>query len=314
MIIDAHHHLLEKNWYPRELLLRFVTFLTPYLGESISLEDKKHPDQLIDKVFKNVFDETGDHLVKIMKEAGVDKTCIFAMDTELTCGVTEVSIDEQNEKIAAAAKKYPDQLIPFYAIDPRQKNAATRFKNALLNLGMKGIKLHPALGNFLPDEKCCYPIYKTCMKYGVPVLFHSGHLVKIEESNPAHPRHVEQVLIDFPKLPIILAHFSLSSWETALQLAQKYPNLYFDFSLLQLTYLKDPADCYKQLRKFLDITGPERIFWGTDSPYYNDIFPTKRWVDIVSHPNLSSCPEISFSREEIDLIMGDAFAKLIKIK
>ena len=314
MIIDCHHHLLTKNWCKESLLSDIATnILGPLMKNQMTEEEYNNPAVLFEKVYRNVFDETGDLLVKNMKEAGVDKTCIFAFDAELTSGVAQVSIDEQNEKIAAAALKYPEKLIPFYSINPKQNKAAERFEYGLKKLGMKGIKLHPPLGDFLASDKVCYPIYRTCMEYGVPVIFHTGHLQAVSPSDPAHPSHIEQVAIDFPNLPLILAHFSLASWENALRLVDKYPNLYFDFSLLFLTYLQNPAEAYQRLRKFLDAVGPERVFWGTDSPFYNDIFPTKRWLEIIKYPDATICADISFSKEEIDLILGDAFAKLLNI-
>ncbi|MCK4870504.1 MAG: amidohydrolase [Gammaproteobacteria bacterium] len=314
MIIDCHHHLLAENWYKKSLLKDIATnILGPLVKDRLTEDEYNNPEIFYERVYQNVFDETGDLLVKNMKEAGVDKTCIFSFDAELTRGVAEVSIDEQNEKIAVAASKYPEKLIPFYSINPRQNKAVERFKYGLRNLGMKGIKLHPPLGGFLPSDDICYPIYRACMEHGVPVIFHTGSLQPIPSSDIAHPSHVEKVALDFPRLPIILAHFSLTSWEDALRLASKYSNLYFDFSLLFLTYLENPTEAYRRLRKFLDEIGPERVFWGTDGPFYNDIFPTKRWVKTIKSPDPSIYANITFSNKEIDLIMGNAFANLLNI-
>jgi uncharacterized protein len=314
MIIDCHHHLLAENWYPKSLLSDLATnIFKPLIKDQLTEEEYKNPAIVYEKVFHNVFDETGDLLIKNMQEAGIDKTCIFAFDSELTQGIGQVSINEQNEKIAAAALKYPDKFIPFYTINPKQNKSVERFKYGLQKLGMKGIKLHPQFGAFSPSDPICYPIYKTCMEYNVPVIFHTGHLEPIPTSDFAHPFQIEQAAIDFPELPLILAHFSLASWEDALQLAGKYSNLYFDFSVLFLTYLEDPALSYHILRQFLDVVGSERVFWGTDNPFFNNIFPTKRWVDLIINPDASACGDISFSKQEIDLIMGDAFAKLLNI-
>jgi predicted TIM-barrel fold metal-dependent hydrolase len=68
------------------------------------------------------------------------------------------------------------------------------------------------------------------------------------------------------------------------------------------------------LRTVLDEIGPRRVFFGSDGPYYNSVFPLDRWVKAFTDTDLASCREISFSHEEIDYVMGQAFANLVKTK
>src|SRR5450756_1107128 len=81
-------------------------------------------------------DTTGEKLVANMDAAGVDKSCIFALDFGLATGDPPVSIDDQNRMVAEAAKRFPDRLIPFYTIDPRRPNSVDRFSKAVEEWGM----------------------------------------------------------------------------------------------------------------------------------------------------------------------------------
>lgn len=97
----------------------------------------------------------------------------------------------------------------------------------------------------------------------------------------------------------------------ALRVAGMKPNVYFDFSAWQITFSEHPEEFYRVLRRIIDDVGPWRVFFGTDGPYLNVVCPLDRWVAAVMEPDLSVCPEVSFSDEEKRIIMGDAFARLM---
>jgi predicted TIM-barrel fold metal-dependent hydrolase len=42
------------------------------------------------------------------------------------------------------------------------------------------------------------------------------------------PENFERVLADFPGLTLVLAHFVAAWWNERVELAHKYPNVYFD--------------------------------------------------------------------------------------
>ncbi len=65
------------------------------------------------------------------------------------------------------------------------------------------------------------------------------------------------------------------------------------------------------LRTVIDHVGPWRVFFGSDGPYLNVLCPLENWVKAVTEPDLSSCPEVSFTPEETEIIMGKAFARLM---
>lgn len=310
MIIDSHVHLVGEDWAKRSFFVGLAREATAMMGKATG----EYPDAeaLIDNLMPAIADTTGEKLVASMDAAGVDKSCIFSTDFGLATGDPEVSMEHQNRMIAEAAQRFPGRLIPFFTIDPRRPEGLDLFKRSIEEWGMKGLKLHPTAG-FFPYDPVVYPYYETCADNGLPVLFHTGSIAGPLKARYARPINVDDVAADFPELPIIMAHLGHQLWEEALLVASVKPNIYVDICNWQFVYNSHPCDFYRTLRAFVDEIGPWRIFWATDGPYANVLCPLDTWVKAVSEPDLSSCPEVSFAPEELDAIMGKAFARLMKL-
>src|SRR5699024_4903670 len=99
-----------------------------------------------------IYDDTGENLIKEMDRAGVTHSVVFpGSDYDMSTGMgwAEVPIGERNEIVFDIAKRNSDRLIPFFSIDPRKVNALQQFKEALKQ-GAKGLKLVPGAG-FYPS-------------------------------------------------------------------------------------------------------------------------------------------------------------------
>jgi hypothetical protein len=247
-----------------------------------------------------------------MDAAGVDAACVFPVDYGLAIGEPEVPIEEQNALVAAAARRFPGRLFPFFAIDPRRPGAAGMFARAVEEWGMRGLKLHPTAG-FYPCDEACYPLYGKCMEYGVPVIMHAGPINAPLKSRYALPVYIDDVAADFPELPIIIAHAAQDWWSDALHIAVMKPNICLDISAWQVIFRLYPQDFYFMLRRVVDRLGPWRVFFGSDGPWMNLFCPLDQWVRAVAVPDLSSCPGISFSDEEREIIMGKAVSRLFRL-
>jgi predicted TIM-barrel fold metal-dependent hydrolase len=79
---------------------------------------------------------------------------------------------------------------------------------------------------------------------------------------------VDDVAIDFPKLPIILAHAGRPLYgETALFLARRHPNVYVDISGIPPKALDR---YFPRLQQMAD-----KVLWGTDWPSPGVVSPKK---------------------------------------
>jgi predicted TIM-barrel fold metal-dependent hydrolase len=311
MIIDSHVHLVAEGWAKRSVFVGMARMAVAPMGKATG--EYPDPEELIDNLLPVLSDSTGEKLVAAMDGAGVDMSCIFAMDYGFALGDTEVSIEEQNRMIAEAAKRFPDRFIPFFTVDPRRSEGLEMFQRFVEEEGMKGLKLHTATG-YYPYDPVVYPYYEKCREYGIPVLFHTGTQPAPLKFRYCLPVYVDDVAADFPDLPIIIAHVSHRMWEEALAVASVKPNIYFDISNWQTVFNNHPQEFYRTLRAILDEVGPWRVFFATDGPYLNVLCPLDTWVKAVKEPDLSSCPDVSFTQEEIDAVMGDAFARFMKLE
>ena len=173
-----------------------------------------------------------------MDVAGIEKAVLLPIDCR-RARKDAVSSNEQVAELCAQSKRF----IGFASVDPLKKGAARELENAVKKMGLKGLKLDPALQDFRPDAQKVYPVYEAAEALKIPLLIHTG--MSWAPETPLErglPLHLEQPIRDFPKLNFVLAHFGWPwVWE-ATALALKYPNVYLDTSCL---YYDSPKEFYQ---------------------------------------------------------------------
>ncbi|MEE9911847.1 MAG: amidohydrolase family protein [Deltaproteobacteria bacterium] len=168
--------------------------------------------------------------------------------------------------LEALAKKYPGQVFPFLAVDPRRIGILELVKMKV-NQGkgiFKGIKIYPPLG-YLPTHPNLEPIFDYCSRYDIPIILHCspGGMQNFRSRNyvsswtgNSHwedfqsvdrnksrfytaPEKWLPVLDRWPDLRINFAHFGggerLDKGDRAwmndiIKLIRKHPHVYTDFS------------------------------------------------------------------------------------
>ena len=130
----------------------------------------------------------------------------------------------------------------------------------ILELGLRGIKMHPDTQEFTIDDPRLFGVYEA-IQGRIPVIFHMGDR-RYDFSQPARLRRVLEL---FPRLDVIAAHFGgYGMYEEAYgQLKDK--NCIFDISS-SIMFMEDGvAETY--IRKY----GAERMAYGTDYPLWDPI-------------------------------------------
>jgi predicted TIM-barrel fold metal-dependent hydrolase len=160
---------------------------------------------------------------------------IFPVDAERETGFRRYS----NEDVARLAAENADILIPFASVDPARGRAGAREVRRLVrDFGVRGFKFHPTMQGFFPNDRMAYPVYEACAEEGAITLFHTGQTgvgsgmrggmgMRLKYSNPIH---LDDVAVDFPDMPIILAHPSFPWQDEALAVCQHKPNVWIDLS------------------------------------------------------------------------------------
>ena len=180
------------------------------------------------------------------------------------------------EEIIERARAHADILIPFGSVDPARGAEAVKKARRQIEAGAKGFKFHPSSQAFLPNDRSVYPVYEAIQEAGLPALFHTGQTgagagtrggggIRLGYSNPIY---LDDVAVDFPDMPIILAHPSFPWQEEALSVATHKPQVYIDLSGWSPKYF--PPILVRYANSILK----DRILFGSDYP----VITPDRWI------------------------------------
>ena len=177
------------------------------------------------------------------------------------------------------------ELTAFVAVDPGILGgdaAARHLREMAERHGARGVKMHPALGAFMPDDPRLDAVYRTCADLGLTVLSHTGS--DRNGTGFAEPRSFVPVLRAFPDLRLVLAHLGGASWKQTADIARAFPRVLFDLcEIIEWTGAPN-APTASELARLVAEIGPERVLLGTDFPWYD----LARTADLVmALPGLS---------------------------
>ena len=201
-----------------------------------------------------------------MDAAGVERAVLLPIDATTAHGCCIVS----NEQVARLVEEQP-RFIGFASVDPNLPDSAYKLEGAIDSLGLRGLKLDPALQNFdLSCETLLQPLLEVCARWQIPILIHCGmSWIPTGLAARANPLLLETNIQTFPTVNFILAHFAWPWVNEALMLAIKYPNVYLDTAIL---YSGTPQEAYQQVlgqqvgRNVIERSIREQIVFGTNYP------------------------------------------------
>ena len=213
---------------------------------------------------------TFDNLILEGQKAGIDRFIVQSVAT------TPKQVASINNFIKQEVSLYPDILVGLGTLHPDSLDIKGDVKN-ILELGLKGVKLHPDIQDFKIDDKKCMQIYELCEREQLPLLVHTGDN-RYDNSNP---NRLIPVLKAFPKLIIVGAHFGgYSIWEQASRVLPEFDNLYVDCSS------SFPFISQELAIELVKRYTPDKVLFGTDYPMWT---PSKE---------ISAFLSLGFSEEE----------------
>lgn len=195
---------------------------------------------------------TAKALINQCDSVGVEKCLVTSVAT------TPHHAQSINTFIAEEVRQFPERFIGFGSLHPESECLEDDVAH-LIDLGLKGVKLHPDIQSFKVDDPKVIRIFEICNKHRLPVLLHTGDS-RFDNSNPDR---VEKILKMFPDLTIIGAHFGgWSVWDSAPQILCKYKNFYVDTCSSFYALSKEKA------KEIIDLYGTNRVIFGTDFPMW----------------------------------------------
>jgi predicted TIM-barrel fold metal-dependent hydrolase len=190
---------------------------------------------------------------------------VFTVDERLS-GRDRVS----NDDVVKFAADNPDIALPFISVDPTRGPEAVREARRLVATGLvRGLKLHPPLQQFFPNDPIAYPLYEVFAEAKLPVLFHTGHS-GIGSGAPGgagirlkygHPMPIDDVAVDFPDMPIIMAHPSFPWQDEAISVCLHKPTVYIDLSGWSPKYFSPT------LIQYANSLLKTKVLFGSDYPW-----------------------------------------------
>lgn len=229
-IIDTHCHI-----YPEKIAAKAVAGTDTFYGT----------------VAKG--DGTAASLLEINEEVGIDHALVQSVATtpKQVCSINNFIADTvaaSNGKLTGLGTLHPDSA------DQRAD------VQHLVELGLKGVKLHPDIQQFKIDDYRCLKIYELCEEYGLPILMHTGD----KRYDYSNTNRLIPILKIYKNLTIIGAHMGgWSLWdEASLELAGT-PNLYVDCS--STMYWVPLSKTAEIIHRY----GADRVMFGTDYPMWH---------------------------------------------
>lgn len=298
-LIDAHTHFFSHQFFQTFARLARqnlqteapLTAVAQRLGVEIPPEDATH---------------LGQRWVGEMDKYGIERLVMFT------------SVPGDHDSVAAAVEAFPERITGYIMLDPTQPNAVDLLRQGVQRQGLKGVTLFPAMHHFYAYDERLYPLYQAAAELGIPVFMHFGVLkVSIRDKlglpnvfdlRYADPIDLHQAAIDFPSATFIIPHFGCGYFREVLMLGAQAPNVYVDTSSSNtwLTYMPSHLDLKTVFDKTLQVFGPHRILFGTDS----NVFP-RGWRQDIFQQQVEILRELNTTRESVELILGGNIVRLL---
>ncbi len=253
-INDAHVHLFSRSFYDglaRQKKVADADALGSLLGWEIPTADPV---------------ELANRWAAELSAQGVGRACLMA------------SVHGDESSVSAAVRAYPDRFYGFFMLDPLQPNAGERLAAAARDPGLHCVCFFPAMHTYSIADPRLVPIFELISDHRLAAFVHCGALsvgVRKKLALPSQfdmrlsdPLNLHPVALHFPQVRFIVPHFGAGLLREALMLADLCSNVYLDSSSTNRWMLYEGLDLRTIFRRAIDLLGPERLLFGTDSSFF----------------------------------------------
>jgi predicted TIM-barrel fold metal-dependent hydrolase len=191
------------------------------------------------------------NLAREMTELRVESSVLLAIDFPF--------LSSNSERWLEASAGH-DELITFGSVHPFQPMMERRL-DRLVELGVRGIKMHPAVQTVPPDHPRTLKLVRACGDRGLPIFFHCGP-VEIETAIGRRFSQVsryEKAIAEHPHTTIILGHSGALQMDTAIGFANRYRNV----------WLETASQSLANHRRLVVEAPSDRLLMGSDWPFYH---------------------------------------------
>ena len=180
-----------------------------------------------------------------MDKYGISRCFMFCLDEP----DRQPGFRAGNDRSLEFAQRSQGRLIPFVRLDLAEDPIGEAIR--CLELGARGIKLHPRAQKFLLNDERLSPIFALAAERKVPILIHGGRGLPPIADDLA--RAVER----YPEAQLIVAHAGIADLAALANRLGGKAGVFFDTSVWS------PLDLLGLYR----LVGPEQVVFASDYPY-----------------------------------------------
>ncbi len=186
-----------------------------------------------------------DELIDVMDRYGMSRCFMFCLDEP----DRHPAFRAANDRTLAFAARSEGRVIPFVRLDLNEEPVEEAIR--CLDLGARGIKLHPRAQKFDATDGRLRPVFELAAERRVPILIHGGRGL------PPIAAGLRRVFEDAPGAQLIIAHAGIADMASLADCFAGRAGVFFDTSVWS------PVD----LLEFYRLVPPEQVVYASDFPY-----------------------------------------------
>ncbi len=186
-----------------------------------------------------------DVLSEGMDKYGISRCFMFCLDEP----DRHPGFQAGNDRTLAFAERSGGKVIPFVRLDMNEEPIPEAAR--CLDLGAKGIKLHPRAQKFLLNDERLAPVFELAADRKVPILIHGGRGL------PPIADDLARLVDRYADAQLIVAHAGIADLAALADRLGGKAGVFFDTSVWS------PLDLLGLYR----LVGPEQVVYASDYPY-----------------------------------------------
>jgi uncharacterized protein len=222
------------------------------------------------------------------------------------------SVPGDEASVTAAVRAHPDRFLGYAMVDPIRAWHPERMADVHV------VCLFPAMHRYSIQSAEARQVFEWAAENRRAVFVHCGVLsVGVRKKlgmesrfdmRYSNPIDLHAVALEFANVPVIVPHFGAGYFREALMLADLCPNVYLDTSSSNgwIKYQESHLDLRQVFRRALDVVGPKRLLFGTDSSF----FP-RGWHAPIFDAQSTALYELGVSHTDARSIFGENLLRIL---
>lgn len=314
-IVDAHLHILDRDWIPRGVRRAWAR----------QAAGRRHPmpdvDALEERVMRRQSDPSGALTIAAFDRLGVDYGVIPVVDWTIVGDAKpdELSIEDLHDHHDRLVAETSGRLAYCAGLDPRHPNAREIAERSLSRPGCVGFKLYPAAGWSMDDPSHDW-VFNFAAEHDRPLVIHTAPLGGDPLVTPnSRPAALASTMQRYPTIAWVFGHAGFEAWWLeAVDIAFGWQRAYLDLSLWQRSADFDYGEFRRRIALAKSRVGAHRLMFGSDiirgpgdDPEGTEL---ERWIDQftgLAAPYAGS-PAV-LSNDELEMSMATAAIDLYRL-